>query len=108
MEVWSGDVRLEGTLSVPDDPGLHPAALLLNGSGPLDRDSNMAGQRLDVAKALATSLAARVSPRCASTSVASASRAVSTSRRACPTRPPMPAVHSTHCGRDPRAPAASL
>ena len=59
MEMWSGDVRLEGTLSVPDDPGPHPAALLLNGSGPLDRDSNMAGQRLDVAKALATGLAAR-------------------------------------------------
>ena len=58
MEVWSGDVRLEGTLSVPDDPGPHPAALLLSGSGPLDRDSNMAGQRLDVAKALATGLAA--------------------------------------------------
>ena len=43
MELWSGDVRLEGTLSVPDDPGPHPAALLLSGSGPLDRDSNMSG-----------------------------------------------------------------
>ena len=60
MEMWSGDVRLEGTLSVPDDPGPHPAALLLNGSGPLDRDSNMPGQRLDVAKALA----AGWPPRC--------------------------------------------
>jgi hypothetical protein len=53
--VWSGDVRLEGTLTIPDDPGPHPAALLLSGSGPLDRDSNMARQRLDVAKALAAS-----------------------------------------------------
>ena len=35
------------------------AALLLNGSGPLDRDSNMRGQRLDVASSLADSLAAR-------------------------------------------------
>ena len=59
MEMWSGDVRLEGTLSLSDDPGPHPAALVLSGSGPLDRDSNMAGQRLDVAKALATGLAAR-------------------------------------------------
>ncbi|HET9601107.1 MAG TPA: hypothetical protein VFP08_05930 [Acidimicrobiales bacterium] len=57
-EVWSGDVRLEGTLSIPGDPGPHPAALLLSGSGPLDRDSNMAGQRLDVTKAFATGLAA--------------------------------------------------
>ena len=58
VAVWSGDVRLEGTLSIPGDPGPHPAALLLSGSGPLDRDSNMAGQRLDVAKAFATGLAA--------------------------------------------------
>ena len=56
--VWSGDVRLEGTLCTPDDPGPHPAALLLSGSGPLDRDSNMAQQRLDIANALAAGLAA--------------------------------------------------
>ena len=44
VEVRSGDVRLEGTLvlSIPGDPGPHPAALLLSGSGPLDRDSNIA------------------------------------------------------------------
>ena len=36
-----------------------PAALLLNGSGPLDRDSNMPGQVLNVAPALASALAAR-------------------------------------------------
>ena len=36
-----------------------PAALLLNGSGPLDRDSNMPGQVLNVAPALAAALAAR-------------------------------------------------
>ena len=57
FEVWSGDVRLEGTISIPVDRGPYPAALLLSGSGPLDRDSNMARQRLDIAKALATGLA---------------------------------------------------
>ena len=50
-------MRLEGTLATPAGPGPHPAALLLSGSGPLDRDSNMAQQRLDVAQALATGLA---------------------------------------------------
>jgi uncharacterized protein len=34
-----------------------PAALLLNGSGPLDRDSNMPGQALNVTNAIAASLA---------------------------------------------------
>ena len=55
--VSTGDVRLEGTLSMPGSPGPHPAALLLSGSGPLDRDSNMAGQRLDVTQSLASGLA---------------------------------------------------
>ena len=58
IEVWSGGVRLAGTLSRPEAPGPHPAALILSGSGPLDRDSNMPGQRLDIANALAASLAA--------------------------------------------------
>ena len=56
--VWSGDIRLEGTLCTPNDPGPHPAALLLSGSGPLDRDSNMAQQRLQIANAFAEGLAA--------------------------------------------------
>ena len=34
-----------------------PAALVLNGSGPLDRDSNMPGQALNLANALAAALA---------------------------------------------------
>jgi pimeloyl-ACP methyl ester carboxylesterase len=51
-------VRLVGTLARPERDGPHPAALLVSGSGPLDRDSNMRGQRLDVAAALAASLAA--------------------------------------------------
>lgn len=59
FEVSSGDVRLRGTLVVPASDGPAPAALLLNGSGPLDRDSNMKGQRLDVARTLAAALADR-------------------------------------------------
>jgi pimeloyl-ACP methyl ester carboxylesterase len=51
--------RLRGTLERPDARDPAPAALLLNGSGPLDRDSNMPGQALDVAKALAAALAHR-------------------------------------------------
>ncbi len=51
--------RLVGTLTRADTAGPSPAALLLNGSGPLDRDSNMPGQALDVAKTLAEGLAAR-------------------------------------------------
>jgi pimeloyl-ACP methyl ester carboxylesterase len=51
--------RLRGTLQRPDARNTAPAALLLNGSGPLDRDSNMPGQALDVAKTLAAALADR-------------------------------------------------
>ena len=50
--------RLAGTLTLPSVPGPVAGALLLNGSGPLDRDSNMPQQRLDVAAALAAALAA--------------------------------------------------
>jgi uncharacterized protein len=51
--------RLEGTLTLPCRAGQRlPAALLINGSGPLDRDSNMPAQVLNVARALASALAA--------------------------------------------------
>ena len=60
LEVVADDgVRLVGTLARPPAPGRAPAALLLNGSGPLDRDSNVKRQRLGVAPALAGALAAR-------------------------------------------------
>jgi pimeloyl-ACP methyl ester carboxylesterase len=49
-------VLLVGTLARPGSAGHVPAALLLNGSGPLDRDSNMPGQALDVASSLASAL----------------------------------------------------
>jgi uncharacterized protein len=58
VEITARDgVRLVGTLVRPAPSEDSPAALLLNGSGPLDRDSNMPGQVLDVAPALAVALA---------------------------------------------------
>ncbi len=57
--VMEDGVRLVGTLLVPASNESTPAALLINGSGPLDRDSNMPGQALDVANSLASALAAR-------------------------------------------------
>jgi dienelactone hydrolase len=50
--------RLAGTLTLPNAARPVAGALLLSGSGPLDRDSNMPQQRLDVAAALAAALAA--------------------------------------------------
>ena len=49
--------RLKGTLSVPDAPGPHPGAVLVTGSGPLDRNSNMKRQTLTVTSDLAAHLA---------------------------------------------------
>lgn len=55
VEMASGGLTLAGTMLRPLGP--RGGALFLNGSGPLDRDSNMDGQRLDVAKTFATALA---------------------------------------------------
>jgi uncharacterized protein len=60
LDITADDgTTLVGTLTVPQLAGSAPAALLLNGSGPLDRDSNMPGQALEVASALAAALAER-------------------------------------------------
>jgi uncharacterized protein len=59
VEVRAADgARLVGVVRWPDQGGRVPAALILNGSGPLDRDSNMPGQDLNVAVAIADALAA--------------------------------------------------
>ena len=50
-------MRLVGTLTRPETSGQAPAALLINGSGPLDRDSNMPGQALNITNAIASALA---------------------------------------------------
>ncbi len=52
-----GGVRLVGALALPEGGGAHPVALFLHGTGPLDRDENMPGQRLDVFNTLAVTLA---------------------------------------------------
>jgi hypothetical protein len=58
FEVTAEDgVSLVGTLVRPEVKRPWQAALLLNGSGPLDRDSNMPGQALHVADAVAAALA---------------------------------------------------
>ena len=49
--------RLAGTIVTPKTAASFPAALIVNGSGPLDRDSNMPGQKLDVASTIAHVLA---------------------------------------------------
>ena len=54
-----GDPVLAGTLALPDGSGSDlPAVLLASGSGPIDRDSNHRRMRFDVARQLATALAA--------------------------------------------------
>jgi pimeloyl-ACP methyl ester carboxylesterase len=56
IDVWSGPTRLTGTVALPASSGPHPGALLLSGSGPLDRDSNTKRMRLDVSKTVAAGL----------------------------------------------------
>jgi len=50
-------VSLAGTLTLPALPGPHRAALLLPGSGRVDRDSNAGRLRMDLGPALAAELA---------------------------------------------------
>ena len=54
----SGSVRLAGTYTTPAGPGPFPAAVLLSGSGLLDRDGNHKRIRLNVSCDLASELAA--------------------------------------------------
>lgn len=49
----AGSLHLPG----PPRPGGWPAVLLISGSGPLDRNSNMPGQTVDISRALAEHLA---------------------------------------------------
>lgn len=54
----AGGARLSGTLTIPPGAGPFPVALIIAGSGPVDRDGNGGGVRTDVYKLLATGLAA--------------------------------------------------
>ncbi|WNV86907.1 alpha/beta hydrolase [Umezawaea sp. Da 62-37] len=50
-------LELAGTLALPDGPGPHPAVLVLQGSGPVDRDSKVGRIRLGLGPELAEMLA---------------------------------------------------
>ncbi|WP_067875827.1 alpha/beta hydrolase family protein [Nocardia vermiculata] len=41
----SGDITIAGTLTLPEAPGPHPAVVLVTGSGPQDRDEQIAGHK---------------------------------------------------------------
>lgn len=57
VEIRAVEALLAGALTRPDGGGRHPAALLINGSGPIDRDSAMPGMALGLGPALAVALA---------------------------------------------------
>ncbi|WBB50314.1 alpha/beta fold hydrolase [Verrucosispora sp. WMMA2044] len=57
VEIEAAGALLAGTLTRPDVDGRRPAALLVNGSGPIDRDSAMPGLALGLGPALAVALA---------------------------------------------------
>lgn len=59
VAVPSGALVLSGTLTLPAGEGPHPAALILPGSGPLDRDGDVRGARLGISRDLARVLAQR-------------------------------------------------
>jgi uncharacterized protein len=50
---------LSGTLCLPGDRKARTVVLMVHGTGPLDRDENMAGQHLDIFNSIARFLAAR-------------------------------------------------
>lgn len=58
MDFPSGAEHLAGTLTIPPGPGPFPAALLIGGSGPLDRDGSTRRLPLAVSRTLAEALAA--------------------------------------------------
>ncbi|MCP3978374.1 MAG: alpha/beta fold hydrolase [bacterium] len=45
VEYGNGKIRLGGTLAIPDGDGPFPAVLLISGSGPQNRDSELFGHR---------------------------------------------------------------
>lgn len=58
IEVESRGARLSGTICLPERQGRFPFVLMVHGSGPLDRDENMKGQKLDVFNTIAHHIAA--------------------------------------------------
>lgn len=58
VRLASGEQLLGATVCLPEGEGPFPAALLVTGSGPLDRDANHKRLRVDVSRQLAHALAA--------------------------------------------------
>ncbi len=59
LKIKNGDITLAGTLTTPLKNGPHPLVICIHGSGPLDRDSNTAYQKLNIFNVLAENLASR-------------------------------------------------
>lgn len=57
IEIKNDGLTLKGSLTVPRSGGAPALVLFIHGTGPLDRDENMKGQRLDVFNSLAQRLA---------------------------------------------------
>ncbi len=57
ITVASGEATLSGTYTAPDGPGPYPAALILAGSGPLDRNGNAKPLALNLSRDLARTMA---------------------------------------------------
>lgn len=58
ISIRSGEVTLAGALRLAANAGPCPVVLCIHGTGPMDRDENMPGQRLDIFNAVAAHLAA--------------------------------------------------
>ena len=58
ISIESSGASLSGTLSLPTLEGSFPLVLMIHGSGPLDRNENTDGQKLDIFNAIAHALVA--------------------------------------------------
>lgn len=57
IQIVSNGNRLAGTICLPEGEGRFPFVLMVHGSGPLDRDENMKGQKLNIFNSIAHHLA---------------------------------------------------
>ncbi len=57
ITINTAGVRLAGTICLPSEEGSFPSVLMIHGSGPLDRDENTRGQKLNAFNTIAHYLA---------------------------------------------------
>lgn len=57
ITIDSDGISLSATVCLPEDKGRVPLVLMIHGTGPLDRDENMKGQRIDAFNTIARHLA---------------------------------------------------